>query len=306
MAVSSSTGPNLNPVQIVRDFLDGATKGADGTSSIARTVGDLVGSAIPGYGQGRAFADLWDGIKSGDKARTISGLIGLIPLAGPTASALGTSAKSGLKVAQKTIAEQGLKAGSMQLANLAKASAQTAVNELGKNKALRETVEKAGQRAYGRAMELLQEHVLNIAAEGRLPKIAGAGEEEHRHENFSDARDAVFKALDIERPDKSWQVVYAPGEEGSKVIGKHKPSPIDGDLENQISTMGFRFIEPDEKPKTGERGEYSMLYWKHPTAEVEPTFGVETFKASASEAQKIFDAYLYATKSPFKKAAAKN
>ena len=73
MAVSSTTGAStLNPVQVVRDFLDGAIKGADGKSSIARTLGDLVGSAIPGYGQGRAFADLWDGVKTGDHARRSS------------------------------------------------------------------------------------------------------------------------------------------------------------------------------------------------------------------------------------------
>jgi hypothetical protein len=300
MAVSSSTATALNPVQLVRDFLDGAIKGADGKSSIARTLGDLVGSAIPGYGQGRAFGDLWDGVKTGDNARTIAGLIGLIPMAGPTASAVAASGKSAAKVASKTIAEKGLKAGSMQLAQLAKTSAATAIEQVGKSKALRETIDKAGERAYGRAMELLQEHVLNIAAEGRLPNIVGAGDPEHQHDSFTSARDAVFEALDIKSPDASWQSVFAPDEErGKRVVGKHKPVPLDGDLENQISSMGFRFIEPDEKPKAGERGEYSLLYWKHPNAEAEPTFGIETFQASSGEAAKILDAYLNSTKKGF-------
>src|SRR5688500_4141348 len=98
-------------------------KGADGKSSIARTLGDLVGSAIPGYGQGRAFGDLWEGVKTGDRARTIAGLISLIPMAGSAANVVSTGAKSAAKVASKTIAEQGLKAGSLKLAQLAQASA---------------------------------------------------------------------------------------------------------------------------------------------------------------------------------------
>jgi hypothetical protein len=288
-AVSSATN---TPVQLVRDFIDGFVGGAHGKSSIASMAGDLVGSVIPGYGQGRAVGDVWEGIKSGDTARTVAGLIGLIPMAGGATKGVTEGGKAALKVASSAVAEKGFKAGSLHLASKLTASAKTAVTELGKNKEVRDQLAKAGERAYGRAMELIQEKVLTMAAEGKAPDV-----ELREHKSFTEARKAAFSELDITSPDKTWQNLYADDEtRGRHVVGKHKPVPMSGDIEDQISTLGFRFIQPDVAPAEGEKGRYQMMWWKHADKASDPSFGLESFEASSGEAQKIFDAYLNSSK----------
>lgn len=288
-AVSSATN---TPVQLVRDFIDGFVGGAHGKSSIASMAGDLVGSVIPGYGQGRAVGDVWEGIKTGDTARAVAGLIGLIPMAGPSAKGVAEGGKAALKVASTAVAEKGFKAGSLHLASKLATSAQKTVTDLGKSKEVRETIAKAGERAYGRAMELIQEKLLTMAADGKAPDV-----ELREHKSFTDARKAAFSELDITAPDKSWQNLYAEDEtRGRHVVGKHKPIPLSGDIEDQISTLGFRFIEPDDKPAEGAKGRYQMMWWKQADKGSDPSFGLESFEASHGEAQKIFDSYLNASK----------
>jgi hypothetical protein len=292
MSVTHATAkPPSAVTQAVSQFIDGAIHGARGDTSVAQALGDIVASSIPGYGQGRAFGDVWDGIKTGNTAQVVAGLIGLVPMAGGATKSVVDGGKRAAAIAGAEVAEKGMSAAALNFSRVAGQTVKKTAERLAKDPAVREQLAKAGERAYGRTMELLQEKLLTMAAEGKTPDVTV-----REHDGFIDARKAAFGELEG-APDKTWQSLFAPDDaRGKKVVGKHKPVPQSADIEDQVSTRGFRFIEPDQAPASGEKGEYGLMWWKQPDREADPVFGIESFQASPGEAAKIFDAYLNSTK----------
>lgn len=300
MAVGSSTDKPVTPPrptigqtasQAVKDFVGGALNGTDAGSSIAATLGDIAASAIPVFGEQKALRDVYDGARSGDAAKLVGGLVGLIPVAGGAAKSLTASGKKALTTASAQVTEKGVSAAALHFSKVATESTRQAVKAAAQSPRLKAELAKAGERAYGRTMEVLQDRLVGMAAEGKLPSLVT-----REHGTFIDARKAAFSELGIERPDASWQSLFVDDEGKKKVVGKHQPVAETASVDELISALGFRFIEP-ETAKAGEKADYKLMWWKQPDASADPSFGLESFSATPGEAQKIFDAYLAQQKS---------
>ncbi|MCK6550001.1 hypothetical protein L6R52_29475 [Myxococcota bacterium] len=300
MAVGSSTDKPLTPPkptvgqvasQAVKDFVGGALNGTDASSSIAATIGDIAASAIPVFGEQKALRDVYEGARSGDPAKLVGGLVGLIPVAGGAAKSLAAGGKKAAATASAQVAEKGVSAAALHFSKVAAESTRAAVKSAAQNPKLKAELAKAGERAYGRTMEILQDRLVGMAEQGKLPSLVTRD-----HGSFIDARKAAFSELGIERPDASWQSLFVDDAGKKKVVGKHQPVAETANVDELISALGFRFIEP-EATKTGEKADYKLMWWKQPDAAADPAFGIESFSATPGEAQKIFDAYLAQQKS---------
>lgn len=279
--------------QAVRDFADGAIRGAQPGSSIAATLGDIAASAVPVLGEQRSLKDLYEGVTSGNVSQLVTGLIGLMPVAGTAARTAGQGGQKLVARATQEVTEKGVSAAALNLSRAAAQGAREAVKNLAKNPKLKAELAKAGERAFERTSQHLQERLLQMAQDGKLPDLVT-----RTHDSFIDARKAAFAELGAQ-PDASWQSLFAEGADGKrKVVGKHQPVPEPGSVDELISQLGFRFIEPDASAKKpGEASTYQLMWWKSPAEGDDPKFGLEAFKATDGEAGKIFEAYLNQSKS---------
>lgn len=253
---------------MVGGFVKGFVQGARGPEvTTAQVVGDVAGALVPGLGELKALQDVWDGTKSGDPARVVGGLIGLIPVIGAAGHA---ASKAATKVGGE-VAQQGVKNAALHLSQAAAASARTAMKDPGTRKKLAVAAEHAGQLALGRLVNTLTE----MQARGESPEVATR----FHSKGFLEARNAAFEGLG-EKPSPAWHDLAVEGEDGKKtVVGRH-----------DMGTKGFRLLAPGPGPS--DESNPLQLYWWKEQPDGRLAFGVEACSASEQEVSRIMDAYL--------------
>ncbi len=254
---------------VVTDFAKGFVAGANGDRvTTAQAVGDVVGALIPGVGELKAIADVWEGAKNKDPARVVGGLIGLIPIAGDIAKVGG----KGAQIAGKEIAKSGVKKGTVKLSEMALKSAKAAAKnpELQKRATQATTVaaEHAGKMALAKLVDKLGE----MQAKGQSPEVMA-----RQHKGFIEARDAAFTGMDA-KPNKNWSDLTSEGENGQRtLVGRHH----DGDV-------GFRILAPN-----AEEQPLRLYWWRGGQGETDKmAFGIEECPASKGEVDIIMKKYL--------------